>query len=61
MVRYFVDNTKYFEMTINESMPFNDPFFLVTNIAMGGTLGGAIPSGFSTDKLMIDYIRIYEN
>jgi len=48
-------------MTINESMPFNDPFFIVTNIAMGGTLGGPIPSGFSTDKLMIDYIRVYEN
>ena len=61
VVRYFVDNTKYFEMTINESMPFNDPFFIVTNIAMGGTLGGPIPSGFSTDKLMIDYIRVYEN
>jgi beta-glucanase (GH16 family) len=61
VVRYFVDNTKYFEMTINESMPFNEPFFIVTNIAMGGTLGGPIPSGFSTDKLMIDYIRVYEN
>ena len=61
VVRYFVDNTKYFEMTINESMPFNDPFFIVTNIAMGGTLGGPIPGGFSTDKLMIDYIRVYEN
>jgi beta-glucanase (GH16 family) len=42
-------------------MPFNQEFFLLLNLAMGGSLGGDIATNFSQDSLVIDYIRLYEN
>jgi hypothetical protein len=33
---------------------------LILNLAMGGTFGGAVASGFSRDVLEIDYIRVYQ-
>ena len=56
-----VDGTQYFRMNINNTMPFGDPFFIIINIAMGGTLGGNIGPYFTSDDMWIDYIRIYEN
>jgi beta-glucanase (GH16 family) len=47
-------------MTLMEDMPFKDPFFIIINLAMGGTLGGDIDDGFYTDSLIVDYVRVYE-
>jgi beta-glucanase (GH16 family) len=47
-------------MNIDQSHPFNDPFFFVLNVAVGGTLGGDIPSDFPNDVMEIDYIRVYQ-
>jgi len=57
----YVESVKYFDMSINSSMPFDQPFFLLLNLAMGGSLGGTIDSNFSSDTFTIDYIRLYEN
>jgi len=40
--------------------PFNSDFFLIMNIAMGGTLGGAIDNAFTEDTMEVDYIRVYQ-
>merc|ERR1719215_117128 len=38
--------------------PFDQPFYLILNLALGGNLGGEIR--FSEDQLMeIDYVRVY--
>ena len=34
--------------------------YVLLNVAMGGTLGGDIPAGFSQAVLVVDYIRIYQ-
>lgn len=60
-IRMNVDGVRYFEIAVNGTMPFRDPFFILVNIAMGGTLGGNIGSSFSYDEMWIDYIRVYEN
>jgi beta-glucanase (GH16 family) len=30
------------------------------NLAMGGTFGGAVESGFNNATMEIDYIRVYQ-
>lgn len=60
-IKMYVENVKYFEMTTSASMPFNQNFYLLTNVAMGGSLGGEVSDGFSSDDMIIDYIRLYEN
>ncbi|MEN8666129.1 MAG: glycoside hydrolase family 16 protein [Flavobacteriaceae bacterium] len=60
-IKMYVENVKYFDINLNESMPFNQEFFLLLNLAMGGSLGGDIATNFSQDSLVIDYIRLYEN
>jgi beta-glucanase (GH16 family) len=57
----YVENVKYFDINVNASMPFNQDFFLLINIAMGGSLGGAIATDFNNDQLVVDYIRLYED
>ena len=59
-IRFFVDNAQYFVMTTNSSMPFNEDFFLILNVAMGGNLGGDVDPAFSEDTMEIDYIRVYQ-
>jgi beta-glucanase (GH16 family) len=41
-------------------MPYDNPHYLLLNIAMGGKLGGAIPANFSQSVMEIDYLRIYQ-
>jgi beta-glucanase (GH16 family) len=40
--------------------PFDAPQFILLNLAMGGDLGGAVPAGFTTDSLQVDYVRVYQ-
>ncbi|MFT4804600.1 MAG: beta-glucanase (GH16 family), partial [Psychroserpens sp.] len=40
--------------------PFQNDFFLILNVAMGGNLGGTIASNFTEDSMEIDYVRVYQ-
>ena len=42
------------------SLPYNWNFFVIVNIAMGGTFGGNVPSDFSSDIIEVDYVRVYQ-
>lgn len=55
-----VDNVQVVNMSNNSDLPFNDSFFIILNIAMGGTLGGDIDPAFTEDTMEIDYIRVYQ-
>lgn len=40
--------------------PFDRPFFLLLNLAMGGTYAGKVPAGVtSPQRYVIDYVRVY--
>ena len=41
--------------------PFNKPQYLILNVAMGGDLGGTVPSSFSRDAMQVEYVRVYKN
>jgi beta-glucanase (GH16 family) len=40
--------------------PYDQPFFLIMNIAMGGGLGGPIDPALKTAVMEVDYVRVYE-
>ncbi|NLP57100.1 family 16 glycosylhydrolase [Lutibacter sp. B1] len=59
-IKVFVDDVKYYEMTNSEALPFNADFFLILNVAMGGSLGGDIDPAFTEDYMEVDYVRVYQ-
>lgn len=59
-ILFAVDNQIYFTFTNNESLPFNNDFFLILNVAMGGTFGGDIDPSFTESSMEVDYIRVYQ-
>jgi len=59
-IKIYIDDTNYFSMNTSNSQPFNDPFFILLNVAMGGTLGGVVDPAFTEDVMEIDYIRVYQ-
>ncbi|MBP6008617.1 MAG: glycoside hydrolase family 16 protein [Rhodoferax sp.] len=44
----------------NNTWPFDNPQYLILNLAMGGDLGGAVPIGFVSDQMVVDYVRVYQ-
>ena len=65
-IRWYVDDKQYGSVTPKEVLPypwvFNDKeFFLILNLAMGGTLGKKIDKGALPNKLLVDYVRVFED
>jgi beta-glucanase (GH16 family) len=44
----------------DSNWPFNKPQFIILNVAMGGSLGGAIDTAFEESTMEIDYVRVYQ-
>lgn len=59
-IEFYIDNQVVFTVANNPSIPFNHPFYLLLNIAMGGNFGGNIDSSFTSSIMEIDYIRVYQ-
>lgn len=66
-IDFFMDDKRYFQYR-NEgvgwtSWPFDHPFHLILNIAIGGSWGGAqgIDNSIFPQQLEIDYVRVYKN
>jgi beta-glucanase (GH16 family) len=51
----------FFNVPNSLSIPFNKDFFLILNIAMGGTFGGPVDPTFTSSSMEIDYIRVFSN
>ena len=59
-IRILFNDEVIFTRAIDNSMPYRFPHYVLFNIAMGGNLGGTIPSNFTTATMEVDYIRIYQ-
>ncbi|MUP44939.1 glycosyl hydrolase family protein [Gramella sp. BOM4] len=57
---FLVDGEVYHTYVNNPDSPFNKDFFLIMNVAMGGTFGGNIDPDFQESSMEIDYIRVYQ-
>ncbi len=59
-IKFLVDDTVYHTFPNTPNLPFNNDFFLILNVAMGGNFGGEIDSSFVESTLEIDYVKIYQ-
>ncbi len=58
---FFIDGVEYHSYSYAQNVPFyNKDFFLILNVAMGGSFGGAIDPGFTASAMEIDYVRVYQ-
>ena len=60
-IKLYVDDVLFHTVANSSAIPFNQNFFMILNIAMGGAFGGNIDPNFATSALEIDYIRVYNN
>jgi beta-glucanase (GH16 family) len=64
-IRWYVDDIHYHtanpaDVAPND-FPFDHPFFMLLNVAVGGNFGGPIGSNVTFPKqMLVDYVRVYE-
>jgi beta-glucanase (GH16 family) len=62
---FFVDDKKYFTYTNDgtgpDTWPFDEPQYLILNVAIGGDWGGqrGVDNGIFPQRMSIDYVRVY--
>lgn len=65
-IEMYVDETKYYTYLNTEktykAWPFDQPFFLLLNFAIGGDWGGieGIDDSIFPQKFYVDYVRVYQ-
>lgn len=62
-IRMSCDGEHYYTYDKTESplsWPFDRPQNLILNLAMGGGMGGPIAAGIGPQRLLVDYVRVYE-
>ncbi len=59
-IKISVDDFTFFTFPNSAGLPFNQNFFIILNIAMGGNFGGAVDPAFVSSTMEIDYIRVYQ-
>lgn len=59
-IKFYVDNVLFHSVANSLTLPFNSDFFLIMNVAMGGTFGGAIDPAFTQSTMEVDYVRVYQ-
>ena len=65
LIRWYVDGIQYHEATPDDVAPnewvFNDPVFLLLNVAVGGNFGGAVGDDLALPQsMLVDYVRVYQ-
>lgn len=60
-IKFAVNNQVYHTFQNNSGLPFNDDFFIIMNVAMGGVfVGNTIDPNFVESSMEVDYIRVYQ-
>lgn len=64
VVQILLDDNVFFERQNNNELPYDNPHYILLNIAMGGNLGllpgTEIPESFNDAIMEIDYVRVYQ-
>lgn len=63
-IAFFVDDTLVYTFAPDdkseEIWPFNQRFYLLLNLAIGGHFGGEVDESIFPQEFVIDYIRVYQ-
>lgn len=58
-IQLFVDDQLVHSLNNSAAVPFNQDFFFIMNVAMGGNFPGPVEAGFTSSSMEVDYIRVY--
>jgi len=63
-INWYVDNTLYvtgnISNNINNTGAFQNPFYIILNLAVGGTLSGStVNTGALPTSMLVDYVHVY--
>ena len=62
-LQWLFDGQVFYEWTPSSSggtpYPFNAEFYLIVNLAVGGSFGGPVDASLTSGTLLVDYIRYY--
>lgn len=59
-IKFMVDDVVFYTFSNTSNTPFNQSFFMILNLAMGGNFGGTVAPTFVSDQMEIDYVHIYQ-
>ena len=64
-IDFFFDDIRVYTYSVQtknqNTWPFNNPFFLIINLAIGGNFGGPVASDLMFPReFIIDYVRVYQ-
>ncbi len=59
-IKIYVDGQLYHTVNNSSNIPFNQDFFMLLNVAMGGNFGGPVDPAFTNATMEIDYVRVYK-
>ena len=60
LIKISVDGDLIHSVVNSGSIPFNQNFFLILNVAMGGNFAGPVDPAFTSAAMEIDYVRVYQ-
>jgi beta-glucanase (GH16 family) len=63
---FFIDGSLVYtfapEIKNENTWPFDKPFYLILNLAIGGNFGGPqVDDSIFPQEFMVDYVRIYKD
>jgi beta-glucanase (GH16 family) len=58
-ISFSIDSTLLYTWTNTSQMPFNQNFFFIFNVAVGGNMGGNTINLGSSSTMYVDYVRVY--
>ncbi len=64
-IEFFVDDLSVYtfqpQVKNEDTWPFNQPFFFILNVAVGGNFGGQdVDNAIFPQQFVIDYVRVYQ-
>jgi beta-glucanase (GH16 family) len=67
-ISFFIDDKPFYttkkgengRVAANEGWPFDKPYYLILNLAIGGNWGGEIDDSIFPCEMQIDFVRIYK-
>lgn len=63
-ITFIIDGKEFYtfkpEKYNKDTWPFDKPFFILMNVAVGGGFGGPVDPGIFPQSMLVDYVKIYQ-
>lgn len=62
-IEFCIDDYSYYKVErecYRQEWPFNKPFYLILNVAVGGDWGGKIDESVFPQKMEVEFVRVYQ-